>query len=121
MTPYRSPVEGTLSKSSYVAVRFEHGPRANESGEYRGEPPRQLAVRDHLGHYVLEWDRDDDGAKLRTGVYTWTEGEAVEPRDGDEASAALAEADKGARRAPAREPEQRKPAQKAATGRRARS
>lgn len=83
-----------MSKSSYVTVRFVGGPRSGESTEeFRGEPPRHFAPKGTLGTYRLEWDRDDNGARLRSGVYHWQEpaGDGLaEPRDGDEASALLA-------------------------------
>jgi hypothetical protein len=96
-----------VSKTSYVAVRFDGGPRAGEESNTRGEPPRVLNVKDHRGHYAMEWDRDDDGAKLRSATYTWSEADEadpVEPRDGDEASALLDAAESSAQGAAERKP-----------------
>jgi hypothetical protein len=88
-------LEVTLSKSSYVPVRFDGGPRAGEKAELAGEPRRRFAVSGALGHYAFAWDRDGDGVRQRSGVYTWrpADGEGlVEPTTGDEASALMEKA-----------------------------
>lgn len=77
-----------MSTSSYVPVRFVGGPKGGTTGQFAGEPKREWTPKRGGGTYSFEWDRDGDGAKLRSGVYTWTEGEGT-PADGDAASAAL--------------------------------
>jgi hypothetical protein len=93
----RSPLEVTLSKTSYVTVRFDGGPRAGEKRELAGEPRRRFGAGTSTpGHYEWRWDRDDNGVRQRSGVYVWrgaTGDDLVEPKTGDEASALLERAD----------------------------
>lgn len=80
-----------MSTSSYVPVRFTGGPKGGTSGQFAGEPKREWTPKRGGGTYSFEWDRGSDGTKLRSGVYTWSEGDGA-PTDGDGASAALEQA-----------------------------
>lgn len=78
-----------MSQSSYTPVRFVGGPKGGTDAQYAGEPKSPwVPKRGDGGHYLFEWDRDDDGVKVRSGVYTWQAGEGV-PTDGDAASALI--------------------------------
>lgn len=77
-----------MSQSSYVPVRFVGGPKGGTSGDFAGEPKPEWTPKRGGGTYAFEWDRDDDGGKLRSGCYTWNEGEGA-PADGDAASALM--------------------------------
>lgn len=80
-----------MSTTSYTPVMFVGGPKGGTSAEFAGEPKSPWTPkRGDGGHYTFEWDRDDDGVKVRSGVYTWQAGEGA-PQDGDGASALLAE------------------------------
>jgi hypothetical protein len=80
-----------MSKSSYVPVRFVGGPMGGTSRDFAGEPKKEWTPKAGGGTYSFEWDRDSEsGEKVRSGVYTWADGEGV-PTDGDSASALIEE------------------------------
>lgn len=81
-----------MSATSLFPVTFDGGPRAGEKTETKGEPKRLLALEGSAGLYRFEWDRNGDGVRQRSGVYTWQApdgAELVEPTSGDEASALI--------------------------------
>jgi hypothetical protein len=80
-----------MSKTSYVPVRFVGGPMGGTSREFAGEPKRSWTPKKGglNGAYAFEWDRDNGGEKLRSGVYTWTQDVDAAPADGDAASALI--------------------------------
>jgi hypothetical protein len=82
-----------MSKSSYVPVRFVGGPLGGTSKDYAGEPKRVWTPKDGGlgGAYAFEWDRSEDGTKLRSGVYTWDTDTEAAPASGDAASALMDE------------------------------
>ena len=82
-----------MSKSSYVPVRFVGGPMGGTAKEFAGEPKREWTPKEGglNGTYSFEWDRDNAGVKLRSGVYTWRHDANAAPADGDAASALIEE------------------------------
>jgi len=82
-----------MSKTSYTPVRFEGGPLGGTTKDYLGEPKRTWTPKEGGlgGAYHFEWDREDGGAKLRSGTYTWDADADVAPTDGDSASALMDE------------------------------
>jgi hypothetical protein len=82
-----------MSKTSHVPVRFVGGPMGGTTKDYLGEPKKAWAPKEGGlgGSYAFEWDRDGDGAKLRSGVYTWDHNADAAPADGDAASALMEE------------------------------
>jgi hypothetical protein len=80
-----------MSKSSYTPVRFVGGPMGGTTKDYAGEPKRSWTPKEGGlgGAYAFEWDRSEDGEKLRSGVYTWNADAQAAPTDGDAASALI--------------------------------
>src|SRR3954470_24681120 len=86
-------VTASMSTTSYTPVRFVGGPMGGTTRDYAGEPKRLWTPKEGAlaGAYAFEWDRDSDGAKLRSGVYTWSADGDTAPADGDAASALMDE------------------------------
>jgi hypothetical protein len=80
-----------MSKTSYVPVRFVGGPMGGTDRDFAGEPKKVWTPKEGglNGSYRFEWDRDNDGTKLRSGVYTWDQDAEAAPADGDAASALI--------------------------------